>query len=142
VLDLERYRVGGIDSVYYVPDYLSEAEEAQVAAQLRASPEAMWQPMHGRCVQECGSAMAAHGRGLELQRLPPWMARVCARLLHEHLFPRAMAPNSISLNEYSPFQGIAPHAVRRHAPRPRAPPHPAPPTHLRPPPPPPSPPPT
>ena len=114
--------MGGIDSVYYVPDYLSEAEEAQVGAQLRASPEAMWQPMHGRRVQECGSAMAAHGRGLELQQLPPWMARVCERLLREHLFPRAMVPNSISLNEYSPFEGIAPHAVRRHAPRPSQPP--------------------
>ena len=103
--------MGGIDSVYYVPDYLSEAEEAQVAAQLRASPEAMWQPMRGRRVQECGSAMAAHGRGLELQQLPPWMARVCERLVREHVFPRAMVPNSISLNEYSPLEGIAPHAV-------------------------------
>ena len=56
--------MGGIDSVYYVPEYLSEAEEAQVAAQLRASPEAMWQPMHGRRVQECGSAMAARWRAL------------------------------------------------------------------------------
>ena len=26
--------MGGIASVYYVPEYLSEAEEAQVAAQL------------------------------------------------------------------------------------------------------------
>ena len=52
--------MGGIASVYYVPDYLSEAEEAQVGAQLRASPEAMWQRMRGRRVQECGSAMAAH----------------------------------------------------------------------------------
>ena len=108
--------MGGIDSVYYIPDYLSEAEELQVAAQLGASPEPMWQQMHGRRVQECGSSMADDGRGLCLEQLPPWMARVCERMLQERLFPQAMAPNSISLNEYSASQGIAPHAVRRHPP--------------------------
>ena len=104
-MHLERYRVGGIDSVYYIPDYLSEADELQVAAQLGASPEPMWQQMHGRRVQECGSSMAHDGSGLVLEQLPPWMARVCARLLQEQLFPHAMPPNSVSLNEYSPSQG-------------------------------------
>ena len=110
--------MGGIDSVYYIPDYLSEAEELQVAAQLGASPEPMWQQMHGRRVQECGSSMADDGRGLDLEQLPPWMATVCERLLQEQLFPHAMAPNSVSLNEYSASQGIAPHAVRRPPARP------------------------
>jgi len=109
-LDLERYRVGTIGSVYYVPDYLSLPEEMRVSAQLGASPAAMWQQMHGRRVQECGSAMAADGRGLELEQLPPWMRSVCARLEQDRLFPQAMAPNSVSINEYSTSQGIAPHA--------------------------------
>lgn len=107
---LDSYRVGGLSSVYYVPDYLSAAEEEAIAEQLGASPPAMWQEMQGRRVQECGSAVAADGRGLVLEALPPWMRAVCARLVRDGFFPESMRPNSVSLNEYGPTEGIAPHA--------------------------------
>lgn len=110
-LELADFRVGGIDQVFYIPNYLSVAEESQVAAQLAATPAAMWQRMQGRRVQECGSHVAESGAGLVLDALPPWMGCICDRLLADGVFPRAMPPNSVSLNEYSAEQGIAPHAV-------------------------------
>lgn len=107
---MRAYRVGSLDAVYYISDYVSEAEEAQIKLQLEASPAEMWQSMQGRRVQECGSRMAADGRGLVLETLPQWMQSVCARLVDDGIFPPTAAPNSVALNEYSAQQGIAPHA--------------------------------
>jgi len=36
--------------------------------------------------------------------------RVCERLLAHGVFPAATPPNSVALNQYSPTEGIAPHA--------------------------------
>lgn len=107
---LERYRVGELDSVYYIPDVLSAAEEAVVELQLRESPEAMWSQMAGRRVQECGSSLAPSGAGLLVESLPPWMRIVCDRLVALGAFPAAMRPNSVALNEYRKHEGIAAHA--------------------------------
>lgn len=110
LLDLERFRVGHLDAVYYIPDFVTLAEEAEISAQLAGSPEEMWRSMAGRRVQECGTTMAPSGAGLLIERLPPWMRRVCARLVETGAFPLALHPNSIALNEYTRHEGIAAHA--------------------------------
>lgn len=109
-IDLERYRVGGLDSVYYIPDFVTPEDEAEISAQLEGSPDEMWRRMAGRRVQECGTTLAPSGAGLLLERLPEWMRRVCARLVDEGVFPSTLAPNSIALNEYARTEGIAAHS--------------------------------
>ena len=42
-------------AVYYIPDFVTLAEEAEISAQLAGSPEEMWRSMAGRRVQECGT---------------------------------------------------------------------------------------
>ena len=108
--DLERYRVGTLESVYYIPDVLTIGEEIAIEAQLAGSPAEMWADMAGRRVQECGTQLAADGSGLLLEELPPWMARVCNRLVELGVFPKSMPPNSIALNEYTDTEGIAAHS--------------------------------
>ena len=109
-IDWARYRVGALDSVFYLPDFFSEADEQAIMPQLAASPPELWRQMAGRRVQECGSRMADSGAGLVLEELPPWVQRVCERLLAHGVFPAATPPNSVALNQYSPTEGIAPHA--------------------------------
>jgi alkylated DNA repair protein alkB homolog 6 len=104
------HRVGGIEEVYYVPDFLSEADAAAIEAQLIASPPELWGQMAGRRVQECGSRMAPSGQGLLREELPPWMRAITRRLLHHGAFPAVLPPNSVALNEYRSGEGIAPHA--------------------------------
>lgn len=107
---LAAHRVGSLDAVHYFPDFVSEAEEAEIAAQLASSPSAMWHSMAGRRVQECGTTLSADGSGLLVEQLPPWMVAMRERLVAMGLFPAALTPNSVALNEYTREQGIAPHS--------------------------------
>ena len=107
---LQAYRVGELDMVYYIPDFIRPEDEREIAAQLDASPEVMWSSMAGRRVQECGTCLASGGHGLLVESLPPWMRVVCERLVADGLFPRALMPNSVALNEYTRQEGIAPHS--------------------------------
>ena len=107
---LEDFRVGTLDAVYYIPDFVSEAEAAGIDAQLAGSPNDMWRRMAGRRVQECGTQLASGGSGLLIEALPPWMQAVCERLVSAGVFPACMPPNSVALNQYARDEGIAPHA--------------------------------
>ena len=107
---MEAYRVGGLERVYYIPDYLSLDDERAAAEQLAASPAEMWSRMAGRRVQECGTSLAASGMGLMVEELPPWMRALSERLVADGIFPSMLPPNSIALNEYHRDEGIAPHA--------------------------------
>lgn len=109
-LDLEQYRVGGLESVYYIPDFVTPEEEAEIQAQLDGSPAEMWRRMAGRRVQECGTTLAPSGAGLLVERLPRWMQRVCSRLVDAGVFPSTLMPNSVALNEYTKREGIAAHS--------------------------------
>lgn len=109
-LALGAFRVGGLSEVYYIPDFVSEAEQAAIDEQLAGSPAEMWRATACRRVQECGSSMAPSGAGLVMEELPPWMGAICERLVACGLFPACAPPNSIALNEYGREQGIAPHA--------------------------------
>ena len=108
--DWAAHRVGAIDRVWYIPDWLSAAEAAAVEAQLAASDESAWTQMSGRRVLECGSVMAGSGRGLLREALPPWLTALSRRLVGDGAFPPMLVPNSVAVNEYAASQGIAPHA--------------------------------
>ncbi|KAL1503413.1 hypothetical protein AB1Y20_011464 [Prymnesium parvum] len=109
-LSWEEHRVGKLESVFYIPEFLTPREEKAIDEQIRASPPELWRQMAGRRVQECGSCMAPSGAGLLLEELPPWMQRVCERLILLGVFPPSMPPNSVALNEYAATEGIAAHA--------------------------------
>ena len=55
------HRVGAIDRVWYVPDWLSAAEAAAVEAQLAASDESAWTQMPRRSDAAAGEAMPSPG---------------------------------------------------------------------------------
>ena len=109
-LALERYRVGTLERVYYIPDFLTPEEEAEIDSQLASSPRSMWRQMSGRRVQECGTRLAPSGAGLLIESLPPWMQMVSERLVSLGIFPRCLPPNSVALNQYGRHEGIAAHS--------------------------------
>ncbi len=44
-MDLDQYRVGSLGSVFYVPEYISETEEARLLADVHGA-RTKWQQVH------------------------------------------------------------------------------------------------
>ncbi len=69
-LDLERFRVGTLPSLYYIPEAIGAEEEQRLLREIRASKQA-WKTVSGkRQVAQVAAALAMHGGpagGLMLQ---------------------------------------------------------------------------
>jgi len=97
------FRVGALERVHYIPDFVTAAEEAAMLDQVR-SPAASWTQLRSRRLQCYGSgAGAGHGE------LPPWLARLAEALVQAGVFPPDAPPNHALLNEYQPGEGILGH---------------------------------
>ena len=91
-----------IPGLSYLPNYVSEPEEAALAAAIDAEP---WDTSWERRRQPYG---AAYGSGDDPQRpIPPWGTRLADRLYKERLTERPF--DQMLINEYLPGQGIALH---------------------------------
>ena len=103
-LQLEEYRVGGLRSVFYIPDFLTSAEEADALRQVYAVPEghARWERLRARRLQMWGGDPSR----TEREPLPPWLGTL-ARALEEA--GAGAAANHVLVNEYRPGEGILPH---------------------------------
>ena len=53
--DLERFRIGSLRSIYYVPDFVSEQAEASLLASVNTST-ARWTQLSGRRLQMYGAS--------------------------------------------------------------------------------------
>lgn len=101
---LDDYAVTGpLRDVYYVPDYLSCAEESALLDAVRASHS--WVALRNRRLQNVGGMVTASG--LVPAPLPAWARRVVERLSRElpGLYGSGDA-NHVLVNEYMPGQGI------------------------------------
>eukprot|EP00873_Tetraselmis_striata_P024315 jgi/Tetstr1/444579/TSEL_032430.t1 len=107
-LNLEAYEVGTLPTVYYVPDYVSEAEEGQILREIRSS-KCKWTQVSGRRLQNHGGLV--HSKGWLIQQaLPSWLQRYTERMAREiDVFGDGQAPNHVLVNSYQPGEGILPH---------------------------------
>jgi alkylated DNA repair protein alkB family protein 6 len=110
-LDLEKFRVGDVDSVYYVPDYVTETEERQCLQQLQATPTELKKQLDRRVVQEYGGTMCPECNASFLPDLsqPPWTSEICDALVHDGVFAPTTYPNNVRIHDYAVGHGIAPH---------------------------------
>ncbi|KAG0558732.1 hypothetical protein KC19_10G049600 [Ceratodon purpureus] len=103
---LERFRVGSLPTVYYVPDFVSATEEAALVQEVQGAPVAKWKTLKNRRLQNWGGVV--HEKGLISQPIPVWLSSVTEKITKEtNLFPAPI--NHVLVNEYMPGQGITSH---------------------------------
>ena len=110
-LDLEKYRVSDVKSVFYVPDYISASEEDACLAQLAATPKELKRELDRRVVQEYGGQMCPECNASFVADVnqPPWTDEMCNALVHDKVFTPTTFPNNVRIHEYAVGHGIAPH---------------------------------
>jgi len=107
---LAPYKVGNISEIYYIPNWISEDEEAEFF-QIADGDMRAWEDMRTRSSQEWGAGdRCTCGRGLMRMPLPASQQKLADALHQLGIFDSALYPmNSVRINGYRPGQGIFPH---------------------------------
>ncbi|XP_075771402.1 uncharacterized protein LOC102456975 isoform X2 [Pelodiscus sinensis] len=104
---LEAFRVEQAPpTVYYVPDFISESEEACLLHQVYAAPKPKWTQLSGRKLQNWGGL--PHPKGMVPEKMPAWLQSYAEKVSVLGAFGGKLA-NHVLVNEYLPGQGIMPH---------------------------------
>lgn len=109
---LSHYKVAGApDSIYYIPIYISEAEEAELLRRVDSAPLPKWTTLSNRRLQNWGGL--PHPKGMIAEPLPEWLAPYCNRISEIGVFGGSESgkkrANHVLVNEYMSGQGILPH---------------------------------
>ncbi|EDO36560.1 predicted protein [Nematostella vectensis] len=106
-LDLTKYIVREAPpTVYYIPEFVTESEQADLLKQVYSAPKPKWTQLSGRRLQNWGGL--PHPKGMVQDKLPPWLLKHATYLGKLPVF-KGKAPNHVLVNEYEPGQGIMPH---------------------------------
>lgn len=110
-MDLAKYAVGSIPGIYYVPDYISEAEEREILERIKATPAELKSKIKKRTVQEWGCSMCEECKQSFVSdfNMPPWVQQCTDMLVYDGLFTPSTFPNSVRVHEYEKGEGIGPH---------------------------------
>ncbi|XP_074872481.1 putative RNA/DNA demethylase ALKBH6 [Carettochelys insculpta] len=104
---LEAFRVEQAPpTVYYIPNFISESEEAYLLHQVYAAPKPKWTQLSGRKLQNWGGL--PHPKGMVPDKLPTWLQSCAEKISCLGAFGGKLA-NHVLVNEYRPGQGIMPH---------------------------------
>ncbi|KAK1583269.1 hypothetical protein Q3G72_023126 [Acer saccharum] len=102
----DQFKVGNLQTLMYVPDFITEIEETHLLNNIYGGPVSKWKSLKNRRLQNWGGVV--HEKGLLPQDLPPWLTKITQRIYEKSgLFPSAI--NHVLINEYLPNQGIMPH---------------------------------
>ncbi|XP_062996393.1 alpha-ketoglutarate-dependent dioxygenase alkB homolog 6 [Elgaria multicarinata webbii] len=107
ILALEPFRVvQSPPAAYYIPDFITEAEEAYLLQQVYGAPKPKWTQLSGRRLQNWGGL--PHAKGMVLEKLPSWLQAYADKVSSLGVFEGKLA-NHVLVNEYRPGEGIMPH---------------------------------
>ncbi|XP_027687001.1 alpha-ketoglutarate-dependent dioxygenase alkB homolog 6 isoform X2 [Chelonia mydas] len=107
ILALETFLLEQVPpTVYYIPNFISESEEAYLLHQVYAAPKPKWTQLSGRKLQNWGGL--PHPKGMVLEKLPAWLQSYAEKISSLGAFGGKLA-NHVLVNEYLPGQGIMPH---------------------------------
>jgi len=106
ILNNRNYMVGNLDTIYYVPDFLSANEEQSMLEQVNYHyNEEVWTELRGRRLQNWGGI--PHPSGMLPVALPSYLNTISNRLLECGIF--TSCPNHVLINQYQCGDGIMPH---------------------------------
>jgi len=106
--DLTPFKVSSVDTIYYIPNYITEEDEKYLLNQIYSQPQENWHQLkHAkRRLQKWGGEVTKNG--LENNEpLPTWLEKFSELLCKENI--TAKKTNHVLLNEYHPGVGIMPH---------------------------------
>ncbi|WVQ76850.1 hypothetical protein IAR50_006524 [Cryptococcus sp. DSM 104548] len=114
---LEDFRIKDIPpAAFYVPNFITEEEEAFLLERLESSPKPKWKTVGtGRRLQYWGGTLSKGGVLLPEEipefftTFPDIMSRLKQTLQTAGPDGLRMEPNQVLVNEYQPGQGITPH---------------------------------
>lgn len=109
-------RVGKTPSIYYAPDFISEADERQILAQTYAPADvngdvaqgSEWVALSSRRLKCWGGQP---GENFRPEPLPPWVEALCDSLVARGVFEEENRPNHVLLNGEEGGEGTM-HAMR------------------------------
>ncbi|KAJ0402481.1 hypothetical protein P43SY_003413 [Pythium insidiosum] len=105
-LNLEDFRVQGVSSVFYIPEWITGVEEQEIVDRVRSAPESAWVQLKHRRLQMYGGEVTTP---FVAEPLPPWLEQIIDALIETKIFPVAHRPNHALINEYGVGDCILPH---------------------------------
>lgn len=97
-LNIERYLVGDIPRVYYIPEWISEDEEKSILERVYAIPDEddnVWVRLKHRRLQMWGGEVKAPFRP---SPLPKWLLQIIQSLVDAKVFSEEHRPNHALIN--------------------------------------------
>ena len=80
---LEDFRVWALpDTVYYIPDVITPAEEALLLDRISKTPKTKWTQLRNRRLQNWGGL--PHTKGMIPEQMPEWL-QVCQLFIWKYL---------------------------------------------------------
>lgn len=111
-LDLTPYRIAPeISELYYIPNYISEAEEEQIIHLVQNTPEPFKSKLTKRTCQEWGGTLCEVCQKSFVSdcNVPEWVQQTMDMQLYDGIFTPTTFPNSVRIHEYQEGDGIGPH---------------------------------
>ncbi|KAG1705267.1 hypothetical protein DVH05_004198 [Phytophthora capsici] len=107
-IDLEEFRRGPIQGVYYIPDWITQEEEEAILERVYAVPDdnELWVRLKHRRLQIWGGEVKAP---FEPMPLPEWLQQISQTLVDTGVFSDEKKPNHALINEYGVGDCILPH---------------------------------
>ncbi|GAB6029283.1 Alpha-ketoglutarate-dependent dioxygenase alkB 6 [Chamberlinius hualienensis] len=103
----EQYRIKGVpDLAYYIPNFVSEAEEKMLLKEIYSVPKPKWKQLSNRRLQNWGGL--PHPKGMLVETVPQWLQTWVDKVSALNVFDGKI-PNHVLINEYLAGQGIMPH---------------------------------
>lgn len=104
-VNLNCYKVGLIDNMYYIPDFISLDTETQLIDQINAMglSENPWVHLRTRKLQCIGSFPEL------TNHIPIWLNEIINDIVNFGIFDQVFRPNNILINQYNPMDGVLHH---------------------------------
>lgn len=104
--NLDEYLVPGSETVYYIPDYISQADHDLLLKWLVERDKKGWNELPNRSVKRYGGDVTPTGLQNK-QELPKYLQPLAQRIYDDFIV--SMMPNHMLINAYAPGDGIMPH---------------------------------
>eukprot|EP00795_Rhopilema_esculentum_P002741 gene2741-960_t len=106
-MEIDKFLVTQVSpKVFYIPDFVSEAEEKLLLEKVYDAPKPKWTQLSGRRLQNWGGL--PHPKGMVQEAMPQWLTKYTDRVASYDFFDGRL-PNHVLVNEYTAGQGIMPH---------------------------------
>ncbi|VVC25534.1 Oxoglutarate/iron-dependent dioxygenase,Alpha-ketoglutarate-dependent dioxygenase AlkB-like [Cinara cedri] len=107
-IELKENKLTNVENVvYYIPNFITEQQEAYILEKVNNAPKPKWCQLKNRRLQNWGGI--PHPKGLIPEKIPDWLKGFVHQVESLNVFPKTNMPNHVLVNEYLPGQGIMPH---------------------------------